>query len=206
MRFTARTLLVSASLLIVTAGSSAAQAQTTVYTGQPGFNAATTALTTYGFSFPTTGITLSSPYVRGPVTFSTAGSLIGFNDGHYGASSYLADDRFNAGGPVYTISSTTTALGLSLGSYFGLASYSYVVNGVAGSIAVPGTTFLGFTSNSPISVAFTLPAGTELDVTGFVTASAAVPEPATWGLLMLGFAGIGWAMRRRRVMTRVAYG
>jgi hypothetical protein len=30
------------------------------------------------------------------------------------------------------------------------------------------------------------------------TAVAAVPEPATWGLMLLGFAGIGFAMRRRR--------
>jgi len=27
---------------------------------------------------------------------------------------------------------------------------------------------------------------------------AAVPEPATWGMMLLGFAGIGFAMRRRR--------
>jgi hypothetical protein len=26
----------------------------------------------------------------------------------------------------------------------------------------------------------------------------AVPEPATWGMMLLGFAGIGMAMRRRR--------
>jgi hypothetical protein len=28
--------------------------------------------------------------------------------------------------------------------------------------------------------------------------STAVPEPATWGLMLIGFAGIGYAMRRRR--------
>jgi PEP-CTERM motif len=30
------------------------------------------------------------------------------------------------------------------------------------------------------------------------SAQSAVPEPATWGLMLLGFAGIGMAMRRRR--------
>jgi hypothetical protein len=33
---------------------------------------------------------------------------------------------------------------------------------------------------------------------GTVTITSAVPEPATWGLMLLGFGGIGMAMRRRR--------
>lgn len=37
----------------------------------------------------------------------------------------------------------------------------------------------------------------ELVVTG-LTASAGVPEPATWGLMILGFGAVGGAMRRRR--------
>lgn len=39
------------------------------------------------------------------------------------------------------------------------------------------------------------------DISGtanFYTRVAAVPEPATWGLMLLGFGGIGLAMRRRR--------
>jgi opacity protein-like surface antigen len=36
--------------------------------------------------------------------------------------------------------------------------------------------------------------------------AAAVPEPATWGLMLIGFGGIGLAMRRRRrpVLAQVA--
>ena len=47
--------------------------------------------------------------------------------------------------------------------------------------------------------------------TGLVTASAsavtaAVPEPATWAMMLLGFGGIGFAMRHRsKVRTTVAY-
>ncbi|MDE2621119.1 MAG: PEP-CTERM sorting domain-containing protein [Sphingomonadales bacterium] len=37
------------------------------------------------------------------------------------------------------------------------------------------------------------------------TATAAVPEPATWGMMMLGLGVIGVAMRRRRAPVRVAY-
>lgn len=37
-------------------------------------------------------------------------------------------------------------------------------------------------------------------------AAAAVPEPATWAMLIAGFGGIGFAMRRRaKVRTTVAY-
>ena len=33
------------------------------------------------------------------------------------------------------------------------------------------------------------------------TPTAAVPEPATWAMMLLGFAGIGWQFRRRRGTT-----
>lgn len=38
-----------------------------------------------------------------------------------------------------------------------------------------------------------------------ITVSQAVPEPATWALLILGFGAVGGAMRRKRVATTVSY-
>ena len=40
----------------------------------------------------------------------------------------------------------------------------------------------------------------------FALAPAPVPEPATWGMMLLGFAGIGFAMRRSRkpVLAQIA--
>ena len=39
-----------------------------------------------------------------------------------------------------------------------------------------------------------------------VNATAAVPEPAAWAMMMLGFGGIGFALRRRsKVTTRVRF-
>lgn len=35
--------------------------------------------------------------------------------------------------------------------------------------------------------------------------SAPVPEPAVWGLMLFGFAGLGYTMRRRPSVTRVRY-
>ena len=40
--------------------------------------------------------------------------------------------------------------------------------------------------------------------TGDLNFSAAVPEPATWGMMLLGFAGIGMALRRTRKNGQLA--
>ena len=38
-----------------------------------------------------------------------------------------------------------------------------------------------------------------------VTITAAVPEPAAWGMMLLGFGLAGGALRRRRQSTRVSF-
>ncbi len=39
---------------------------------------------------------------------------------------------------------------------------------------------------------------------GTVTIRNAVPEPGTWGLMLLGFGAIGWQLRRRRTSQTLA--
>ena len=39
----------------------------------------------------------------------------------------------------------------------------------------------------------------------FATAAAAVPEPATWGMMILGVGGIGFSMRRRNAKVSVKF-
>jgi hypothetical protein len=36
------------------------------------------------------------------------------------------------------------------------------------------------------------------DISGTASFDSAVPEPATWAMMLLGFAGIGMSLRRRR--------
>lgn len=48
------------------------------------------------------------------------------------------------------------------------------------------------------------PAGVGSNIT--FAAASAVPEPATWGLMILGFGGVGFVLRRRaRTRTRVRF-
>ena len=47
----------------------------------------------------------------------------------------------------------------------------------------------------------------DFDVTGVnFSVTAAVPEPATWAVMLLGFAGLGAALRRRRAVGMAAIG
>jgi hypothetical protein len=77
---------------------------------------------------------------------------------------------------------------------------------------------LGFTTASGVSANLFITNGTSYRVntqgagllTGLVTASAtplvaAVPEPATWAMMLVGFGMIGAAVRYRRRNTKVAY-
>jgi hypothetical protein len=42
------------------------------------------------------------------------------------------------------------------------------------------------------------------NVSKIITVNQAVPEPATWAMMLVGFGGIGMAMRRRKVNVRFA--
>ena len=52
-----------------------------------------------------------------------------------------------------------------------------------------------------------LTAGTQtiLLTTGAFVANGAVPEPATWAMMTLGFGAMGFAMRRKQAATRIRF-
>ncbi|WP_185965035.1 FxDxF family PEP-CTERM protein [Glacieibacterium frigidum] len=103
--------------------------------------------------------------------------------------SWLDANRTNNGGQQsYTVSISGGASTIDLGTYtsgFG----SFVARTSSPFLAVSGTTYtLTFTGLSAE------------DRTSFIdgVALAAVPEPATWGLMIVGFGMVGFAARRRR--------
>ncbi len=66
-------------------------------------------------------------------------------------------------------------------------------------VAGAGETLTSVSITTPTTAGFG--ALTQLRVRGPV---GAVPEPATWAMMLLGFGGIGYSMRRRRKSTMIA--
>ena len=91
------------------------------------------------------------------------------------------------------------------GLTFSLTSISSIDRSSPGILAFKGSgTFSGGGYDAtPGAFTFSTQGG---NVTTFSATTTAVPEPATWALMLLGFGGIGMAMRRRRqpVLTQVA--
>jgi hypothetical protein len=93
--------------------------------------------------------------------------------------------------------------------------YSVNINGYAGSVINSGAASSAFRVDAPISAGLNTltftgrlnPNGNRVGdglVTGSLTLAAAgmVPEPATWGLFILGFGAIGGTLRRRNASIR----
>jgi hypothetical protein len=78
-------------------------------------------------------------------------------------------------------------------TFIDFAGFSYISNGLAYNIYFNGSGGV-CTSNSYCSS--TVAAGPDTPISFSVT--AAVPEPSTWAMMLLGFAGIGFMAYRRR--------
>lgn len=95
---------------------------------------------------------------------------------------------------VYSVDlGSTTLLGTS--GVGGAGQDSYLLT--LGQDLAPGSYIVGF-------LAQTNDAGTGYGATansGAILETGAVPEPGTWGLMLLGFAGVGVALRRSRKRT-----
>jgi hypothetical protein len=85
-------------------------------------------------------------------------------------------------------------------------THSLITNVSLGSSTVPGFTAsdISFSANSVFFNLEGLTAGSSEQITLDVTFSSAVPEPSTWAMMILGFAGIGFMAYRRRQLIPVA--
>lgn len=143
------------------------------------------------------------------VTNGTTQDYVSWSANTEPSGSFTSWFTFHNSSPgLYSIIAQTSTLGatitdLVLSSSDGLTPYA---------------TFSGGTSNSASLIASNIGAGdfrltfsgdSGLDMSGMANPASvvtgnftfyvqAVPEPATWALMLLGFAGVGVAMRRRR--------
>jgi hypothetical protein len=203
-----------AASLVAIAGS--ADAAVTEYTSQSAFDAAAPAASTFGFNAG--GVTSVEP---NPATFGT----LSFSD------NVTADDTADGGIPLLFLVSATdtptygrdflsyqnenlgisaeidsagaTAIGFSYGSNVPAGDATLTLSTGDSFTITPSTTasFIGFTSTSPItSVSVDYPNSFAFDLIS-VSSLSAVPEPASWAMMLVGFGGLGAAMRSRRKLT-----
>lgn len=168
------------------------------------------------------GFLIATPASAAQIAFDFAGS--GFFGGTLNGAGTLTTNDTSFTNPLngYTAQQITGITGTFNGSAItGLANVFGANNlfYLTGPFFVDGNG-LGFTTASNVSANLFITNDTSYRVntqgagllTGLVTANAtvaatpAVPEPATWGMMLIGFGAIGASMRRRKAATsRVNY-
>jgi hypothetical protein len=184
----------ASAAIIITASPGAVQPSENVLT-----NTSMTATTVMG----TTNQTSTSVSVSSTENLTTTSSN--------GQARFLATDgSLDAGTIFLTRGGTFTSAEFNLFNALGSTnSVNITVNGVTRAFALGnGENFFGFTATAGdviSSIAFdTNGTGvTDLRQLRVGGVAAAVPEPGTWALMLLGFGAIGAAMRKRRRTTHL---
>ena len=131
-----------------------------------------------------TGLTIN--FGQEPIGATQTGSFSFNTDG----SAYLANILVGSSTTGETITGASlTGPGLAVSPLF----TAFTVGNNHG-IAASNVSLL---ANSTYAFSFTGSGNTSAAVTGNISLTP-VPEPATWGMMLLGFTGIGMAIRRRR--------
>ena len=175
--------LVGATALAL--GSTAANAALTIITCDPTFSG---------------GCTFANPAAPAPATIS-------WSDADVGASPFSGFIDFNntlAGNYFVSLTTADPAVfftALTITPITGSGSISYVGGPTHAITLLPGS--LGVGSYHLAFSGTTAGGGGQAGTLSFFLP---VPEPATWALMLLGFAGIGVTLRRRRrqVLAQVA--
>lgn len=111
-----------------------------------------------------------------------------------------------AGSAIFRM--TTFALDVNAQDQFSMPLISPSINGeIDGFLLHNGSKSGNFSNIVPIDWNGTIVTSDLFIVTGttLVKTVSAAPEPATWGLMILGFGMVGAALRYRRRSTSVAY-
>ena len=190
----------------------------TIYTNRAAFNAATTGQVVSDFSSLGNGTGYGQNFAGTNWTLTASTGLIISYD-----PNSTPDYQFNSGkvlalaGSSPTVGTFTPGAGVTaFGFDFGVravnAGAGVTINGVTYTApGAPALSFFGIVNTAgvgPIALSFDAARGVLDNVTVASAApvvGGAVPEPATWGMMMIGFGAAGLAIRRReRIPVRVA--
>jgi len=175
-----------------------ALAGATALTAAPAANAAVTIGSTGGTNGTTTAIVTDGVGNPNKIEFDTTNALAG---------SFTSFFNFFSDGSNLGVFSATTATNpastISLLQLFTGGTMTVAGSTLVASNAGPGSTgrlTSALTPNTWYTFQYSGTLATAGNVSGPASfyAAAAVPEPATWGLMLLGFAGMGMVLRRRR--------
>ncbi len=221
--------LLSLALIAALTGVGVAQASpvvttptpgVTVYTSAAAFASATSGPSTIGFQgiiTPPATYAIFTTLSNDGVTFRDGDRSVYVNvtaaDYYAPIFSYPADflvDSANGDSSNtlnITFASSQTAVGLDFGSLLSGAATLTASTGTVVSDSAPpsagSTEFIGFVSSAPItSLALTITGGDY--ILEDVVLATPVAEPGAWVLILLGFGGLGGALRYKRVRGTAA--
>ncbi len=200
--------LAAAGAAVSILGTVAASAAPIVYTSRAAFLAATTNQSTDGFETAPAGGTTSysTGYTGAGFTIKSAENYLASIDPAFSPVFYdwgSGDTMLFAqnGTVTFTLAPGRTAFGIDLMSILNYGA-TITIGGLSSNYNVatagyPNRTFFGITSDTAIT-GFTLKAtGGYGEFDNFTLASAvsAIPEPATWAMMIYGFGLVGGTMR-----------
>lgn len=180
--------------------SSSADAAVTISIVQDGANVVSSASGTFDTALssaiggPTSVYTLALvPSIGFDITGASGGSISFY--------SLTGPASFGAGGVTEFDTTSGLPVGLNVASGVFFLSSSYVSNSaIASSGTINNATLAGLGLATGV-YQYTV-GGNALTINVGQSAPGSVPEPATWAMMLLGFAGIGHALRRRTRNSR----
>lgn len=173
------------------------------------FTASAVQAETMTFAGVTTSF-VTGPYVENGITMTppTGGGYYGYQSNgtvhlDQGSSNGIYDFTF-ANGLFNLVSiDVATSYGASgLGTFTAFDAANTQIGTVSFSASTVGTKLLSLTNVSRLRLVAT---GSHFNIDNLVLNAAAVPEPATWGMMIAGFGVMGAAMRTRRRSTNVTF-
>ena len=194
---------VAAAAISVAGAIAPASAQSFSGTGNPASNAAFAGGSQQA-TFTTADQSFAS-YTESGVTFGPGRISSEYSSNYNSTGSYFDNNSGGFNVIDFSFSSPTSAFAFN----WGAADYEWTMEVFSGASTLASYTinptygsnskeYLGFSGSNITSVRLTASSGDWVFIDNLTSAGGAVPEPASWAMLIAGFGIVGASMRRRR--------